>query len=131
MIKTPLQMVQEFAVTMGQPLDLKPSDDGFDDSEQLGYDLVLEEWEEFDDARYIEFYEEGPTTDTLKELADLVYVAYGYAARRGWDLDAVLVDVHRNNMLRCIWPDGSVHRNEQGKILKNPDYPKINLEKYV
>jgi predicted HAD superfamily Cof-like phosphohydrolase len=129
MIKTPLQMVREFAVTMGQPLDLTPGDDGFDDSEQLGYNLIYEEWEEFDEATRLEF--EGGPSATLKELADLVYVAYGYAARRGWDLDAVLVDLHRNNMMRCIWPDGSIHRNEQGKILKNPDYPKINLQKYV
>jgi predicted HAD superfamily Cof-like phosphohydrolase len=58
-------------------------------------------------------------------------VAYGYAARRGWDVDSALVDLHQNNMDRCVWPDGTIHRREDGKILKNPNHTKIDLQKYV
>ena len=123
---TPLQMVREFATTMGQPLD-QPSmfdEEAYDpELEGLRFGLISEEFQEFEDAPDKE--------NQLKELADIVYVAYGYAATYGIDLDAILVDVHINNMARCIWPDGTIHRSDEGKILKNPDHPKLSLEKYV
>ena len=39
----------------------------------------------------------GPQ-ELLKELADLVYVTYGYAATYGWDLDEAFRRVHASNM---------------------------------
>ena len=63
----------------------------------------------------------------LKELADLVYVCYGYANACGYDLDEAIRRVHENNVGRCIQPDGSIKRREDGKILKNKDYPKVDL----
>lgn len=32
---------------------------------------------------------------------------------------------------RCIQPDGTIQRRADGKILKNKDYPKVNLEDLV
>jgi predicted HAD superfamily Cof-like phosphohydrolase len=69
--------------------------------------------------------------EQLKELADLVYVIYGFANAKGWDLDEAVRRVHINNLGRCIQPDGSVQRRADGKILKNPDYPKVNLTDLV
>ena len=63
----------------------------------------------------------------LKELADLVYVCYGYANACGYDLDEAIRRVHENNVGRCVQPDGSIKRREDGKILKNEDYPKVDL----
>jgi predicted HAD superfamily Cof-like phosphohydrolase len=57
----------------------------------------------------------------------LVYVCYGYASTFGWNLDEALARVHQNNLGRCIQPDGSIQRRADGKILKNPDYPKVEL----
>ena len=123
---TPLQMVREFATTMGQPLD-QPCmyDEDYEDSELEGlrFGLIFEEFSEFEEAT--------DKQNLMKELADLVYVCYGYAATYGMDLDAILADTHRNNMERCIWPDGTIHRSDEGKILKNPDHPKLSLQKYV
>jgi predicted HAD superfamily Cof-like phosphohydrolase len=65
--------------------------------------------------------------DEPKFLADLVYVIYGYANSKGYDLDEALRRVHANNLGRCIQPDGSILRREDGKIIKNKDYPKVEL----
>jgi predicted HAD superfamily Cof-like phosphohydrolase len=83
--------------------------------------LIAEEYDEwskeFDDAH-----------NELKELSDLVYVCYGYAKAKGWNLDEAIRRVHRNNVGRCLQPDGTVKRREDGKILKNPNFPKVDLK---
>jgi predicted HAD superfamily Cof-like phosphohydrolase len=56
-----------------------------------------------------------------------VYVIYGYANARGWDLDEALYRVHSNNLGRMYQPDGSIKRREDGKIEKNDSYPKVDL----
>jgi len=66
-------------------------------------------------------------TNELKELSDLVYVIYGYANAKGWDLDEAIYRVHANNIGRCIQADGSIQRREDGKILRRKDYPKVEL----
>ena len=56
---------------------------------------------------------------------------YGYANTRGWDLDEAVRRVHDNNMGRMYQPDGTIKRREDGKIIKNKDYPKVKLEDLV
>lgn len=101
-------MVKEFAETTGQHPDAK-----------LYKKLIFEE--------FAEFLLEYDNHNKLKELSDLVYVCYGYANARGWNLDEAVRRVHKNNVGRCLQPDGTVKRREDGKILKNPDYPKVDL----
>lgn len=113
--KTPLQMVREYQKVSGQEPD-----------PELYLSLVEEEVSEWTEARILF----GPT-DELKELTDLVYVIYGYANARGWDLDQALLRVHDNNMGRMYQPDGTIQRREDGKVLKNEDYPKVNLSDLV
>lgn len=108
--------VQEFARVMGQKVNPK-----------LSAQLIEEEFLEWMD----EYHEGEDSVKELKELSDLVYVVYGYANSRGWDLDTAVVRVHNNNMARCIWPDGSIKRRADGKILKNPDAPKVKLDDLV
>lgn len=112
-------MVTEFAKVTGQ----KPDPD-------LYGDLIVEEFHEWWDE-FVCFYMNTPSTNELKELADLVYVIYGYANAKGWNLDEAIRRVHVNNVGRCVQPDGTVKRREDGKILKNKDYPKVNLEDLV
>lgn len=106
---TPMGMVQEFSKT----LDQKPDPD-------LYIQLIFEEFDEFGMTN-------RRTVDELKELADLVYVIYGYANSLDYDLDEALLRVHNNNLGRCIWPDGSIKRRPDGKILKNPAHPEVEL----
>lgn len=107
--QTTLEMVREFATTSGQtPCAF------------LYRNLIYEELREWEE-------EEKPTLE-LKELSDLVYVIYGYANARGWDLDEAIRRVHANNIGRMYQPDGTIKRREDGKILKNKDFPKVDLE---
>lgn len=111
--RSPSDMVKEFmSVTEQAP------------NPTLQMILIGEEYMEFLDS-------EDCTAEELKELADLVYVCYGFAAARGYDLDEALVRVHQNNVGRCIQPDGTVKRRADGKIMKNPDYPKVQLEDLI
>jgi predicted HAD superfamily Cof-like phosphohydrolase len=105
-------MVREFATVMGQ-----------EPNELMALDLVYEEWAEFREAEH--------PLDDLKELADLIYVLYGYANVMGYDLDEAVRRVHKNNIERCIQADGTVRRRQDGKILKRTDAPKVNLEDLV
>lgn len=126
---SPLEMVREFAEAMGQPLDKKVSlskdtsficDVDWITEEHLRYELVDEEFYEFKEARFDEGGE-TPSEEVLKELADLIYVAYGYAAYRGWDLDEAVRRVHQSNMSK-LGDDGKPIFREDGKVLKGPNY---------
>ena len=112
--KTPLDMVAEFCKVTGQ--SPTPS---------LYVKLIGEEFDEW--------AKEGmrKSEADLKELADIVYVLYGYALAMGYDLDEAVRRVHENNVGRCVQPDGTVKRRADGKIIKNKDYPKVNLSDLV
>ena len=77
------------------------------------------------------YYQDYSPANELKELSDLVYVIYGYAQSRGWDINEAVFRVHSNNMDRMFQDDGTLKRNEAGKILKNPNTPKVSLEDLV
>jgi predicted HAD superfamily Cof-like phosphohydrolase len=107
--KTVLEMVEEYRVTAGQEKDRYRAEG-----------LIFEEYDE-----WMEVGEPG--TEELKELSDLVYVIYGYANTMGWNLDEAVRRVHENNMGRMYQPDGTIKRREDGKIIKNPEYPAVEL----
>jgi predicted HAD superfamily Cof-like phosphohydrolase len=91
---------------------------------ELQANLITEEYLEFVGAFDAEF----KTLDTieenqlaqLKELADLVFVCYQFAAARGWNLDAAMNRVFESNMSKLV--DGKPLRREDGKVLKGPNY---------
>ena len=66
----------------------------------------------------------GRLAEIARELADVVYVAYGTAVAYGIDLDAVLAEVHRANMSK-LGPDGRpVVRDgkvQKGEHFRPPD----------
>lgn len=93
--------------------------------------LIVEEFKEFLEAEnqlLTGFVVNA--TDTLKELADLVYVCYQYAENLGWDLDEALNRVHRSNMSK-LGEDGEPIYREDGKVLKGPNYEPPNLSDLV
>ena len=93
--------------------------------------LIVEEFKEFLDAenQLIKGFVVN-ATDTLKELADLVYVCYQYAENLGWDLDEALYRVHQSNMSK-LGEDGNPIYREDGKVLKGPNYQPPNLSDLV
>ena len=122
-----MSMVKRFAKVMGQEPNPSLSESLIDEEyEEWSFESSLQSGEVA--KHYAQKYD--PVAE-LKELSDLVYVIYGYANVRGWDLDEAVRRVHENNIGRCIQPDGSIQRREDGKILRNPDYPKPDLSGLV
>jgi len=64
--------------------------------------------------------------EILKELADLVYVAYQFAATYGLDLDEAMERVYQSNMSK-LDDDGKPQYRSDGKVLKGPNYKKPDL----
>jgi hypothetical protein len=93
--------------------------------------LIVEEFKEFLEADGMLFRQgsEFPT-NCLKELADLVYVCYQYAANMGWNLDEAMHRVHLSNMSKLDEYGKPIYR-EDGKVLKGPRYSPPNLEDLV
>ena len=75
--------------------------------------LIDEEWSEFHEAYHL-----GTDEEELKELCDLVYVCYQYAANCGWDLDEAMDRVHKSNMSK-LGRNGKPIYREDGKVLKD------------
>ena len=78
--------------------------------------LIDEEWSEFHEA-----YHMKDECDQLKELADLVYVCYQFAASQEWDLDEAMRRVHESNMSKLDEYGKPIYRGD-GKVLKGPNY---------
>jgi len=123
-LKTPLEMVRQFAMIMDHPLDENWRFNR--ELEDLRYRLVAEEFGEFSD----ESDAGNHPAAMLSELADLVYVAYGYAATFGWDLDEAVRRIHAANMSK-LGPDGKPLYRPDGKVLKGPNYKKADLSDLV
>ena len=78
--------------------------------------LILEETDELKEAG-----ESGDLPHAIKELCDLLYVVLGTANAYGIDIEPFFAEVHRSNMTK-VWPDGNIHKNQYGKVLKPPTY---------
>tara|TARA_R100001463_G_scaffold18075_1_gene45477 strand:- start:19780 stop:20247 length:468 start_codon:yes stop_codon:yes gene_type:complete len=113
-----LEQAKEFRTVNDQPI-------GTGEKLSLQRSLISEEYREF--LNSID-YQEGDE-NKLKELSDLVYVCYQYAAAAGWDLNEALDRVHISNMSKAT--DGKILKNEHGKVLKGPNYKPPNLKDLV
>ena len=93
--------------------------------------LIVEEFKEFlDSENQLIMGLTVNSAECLKELADLVYVCYQYAANLGWDLDEALDRVHKSNLSK-LGEDGNPIYREDGKVLKGPNYQPPNLTDLV
>lgn len=83
---------------------------------------------------YPEEYTEEDKTNAkrqlAKELADLLYVVYGTADELCIPLEDVFQRIHEANMTK-LWPDGQVHYNEYGKIIKPSTYTVANVDDLI
>jgi predicted HAD superfamily Cof-like phosphohydrolase len=115
--KTPADMVSEYAEVSQQ-----------EGTEVLYRELIEEEYSELEDEMlYMKLGEGDIPENELKEMADLIYVLYGYARVKGYNLDKAVERVHENNMGRMYQPDGTILRRDDGKVMKNKDFPKVDL----
>ena len=96
---------------------------------QMQQRLIAEEFEEFMESHHEaneHIQNKRAREACLKELADLVYVAYQYAATAGWDLDDALTRVHISNLSK-LDDDMRPIKREDGKVIKGPNYKKPSL----
>ena len=93
--------------------------------------LITEEFKEFLDAEGM-LFRSNPQypQNCLKELADLVYVCYQYAANMNWDLDEAMHRVHESNMSK-LDADGKPIYRDDGKVLKGPNYQPPDLSDLI
>jgi len=116
--------VKVFMETFGQEVKSKAS---FPDQkiQNLRYDLIKEELEELKDAL---------NQKNLKEIADaltdILYVTYGAGHAFGIDLDKCFAEVQNSNMSK-LDENGKPIYNENGKVMKGPNYFKPNLQKFI
>lgn len=119
-----MKEARTFRVLMGQPVDqFSPS------SACLQSRLIQEEYKEFIDAHCVaadQLTNKRAREHALKELADLCYVAYQYAAAAGWDLDEALTRVHESNLSK-LDDDLKPIKRADGKVMKGPNYKPANL----
>ena len=116
--------VKLFMEKFGQMVRTQPN---FPDKKtmELRLDLIKEELSEL---------EEAMKTKNLKEVADaltdILYVTYGAGYAYGIDLDQCFKEVQRANMSK-LGEDGKPIYNDQGKVMKGPNYTKPDLSKFV
>ena len=116
--------VKLFMEKFGQMVRTQPN---FPDKKtmELRLDLIKEELSELEDAM---------KTKNLKEVADaltdILYVTYGAGYAYGVDLDECFKEVQRANMSK-LGEDGKPIYNDQGKVMKGPNYTKPDLSKFV
>ena len=117
-----LQQAITFRQAMDQPLNTPD-----ENVHELQFKLIIEEYNELRDEFECEL--DGEEVDQLKELADLVFVCYQYAAARGWDLDTAMRRVFESNMSKLV--DGKPLRRADGKVMKGPNYQPPILDDLV
>lgn len=91
---------------------------------KMQLELVDEEHAEFQEAALQVFADpenNNRREELVKELCDLVFVCYQFAATYDIDLDTAMKRVFESNMSK-LDTDGSVIRRQDGKVLKGPAY---------
>ena len=127
-----LEEARSFRETFGQEMLPNISHYGFIKKKlwSMQLDLVREEASEFlvaADEVYADPENNKRRSELLKELADLTFVCYQFAAAYGLDLDAALRRVYESNMSK-LDEDGKVIYRADGKVLKGPNYEPPNLD---
>ena len=121
---TNFQKVKIFMETFGQEVKSKPSLSS-EKINELRFNLIKEELDEFKQA-----LENNDLLEAADALTDILYVAYGAGHAFGIDLDACFNEVQNSNMSK-LGNDGKPIYNDQGKVMKGPNYYKPDLSKFI
>ena len=92
---------------------------------QLRYELIKEELEELNQA-----IKDRDMKEVADALTDILYVTYGAGHAFGVDLDKCFDEVQNSNMSK-LGSDGKPIYNENGKVMKGPNYFKPDLNKFL
>ena len=121
---TNFEKVKLFMKTYGQEVKDKA---GLSDAmtNKLRIDLIEEELEELKDA-----INKKDLKETIDALTDILYVTYGAGHAFGVNLDRCFEEVQNSNMSK-LGKDGKPIYNENGKVMKGPNYFKPNLNQFL
>ena len=121
---TNFQKVGLFMKTFGQEVKTKPSLSS-EKINSLRINLIEEELKEFKEA-----IKNKDLKEAIDALTDILYVTYGAGHAFGVNLDECFDEVQRSNMSK-LNEDGKPIYNEDGKVMKGPNYFKPNLSKFI
>ena len=121
---TNFQKVKIFMQTFDQEVKLKPSF-STEKINELRYNLIKEELEELKQAML-----NKDLLEVADALTDILYVTYGAGHAFGIDLDSCFEEVQSSNMSK-LGEDGKPIYNENGKVMKGPNYFKPDLSKFI
>ena len=116
--------VGTFMKTFGQEVKNKPSF-STDKINKLRLDLIKEELEELTEAM-----KNKDLLEVADALTDILYVTYGAGHAFGINLDKCFNEVQNSNMSK-LDSDGKPIYNDDGKVMKGPNYFKPDLSKFV
>ena len=116
--------VKNFMLKFGQEVK---TDASFPDEKitKLRYGLIKEELSELDQA-----IKEKNIVEVADALTDILYVTYGAGHAFGINLDKCFEEVQNSNMSK-LGENGKPIYNENGKVMKGPNYFKPNLKKFL
>ncbi len=118
------ESVKIFMQTFGQEVKNKPEYPN-EKIVKLRYDLIDEELKELKEA-----IEKKSMKDVADALTDILYVTYGAGHAFGIDLDKCFTEVQNSNMSK-LGKDGKPIYNEQGKVMKGPNFFEPDLGKLL
>ena len=121
---TNFDKVGTFMKTFGQEVKTKPSF-STDKINELRLELIKEELMELTEAM-----KNKDLLEVADALTDILYVTYGAGHAFGIDLDKCFDEVQNSNMSK-LDENGKPIYNENGKVMKGPNYFKPDLSKFV
>ena len=121
---TNFESVKKFMETFGQEIREKAA---FPNAKitSLRYDLIKEELEELKEA-----IDNRDIKEVADALTDILYVTYGAGHAFGINLDKCFEEVQNSNMSK-LGLDGKPIYNDNGKVMKGPNYFKPDLSKLI
>ena len=121
---TNFEKVGNFMKTFGQEVKTKPSLNNAKIN-NLRLSLIKEELEELTDAM-----KNKDLVEVADALTDILYVTYGAGHAFGINLDRCFDEVQKSNMSK-LGEDSKPIYNDNGKIMKGPNYFKPDLSKFI
>ena len=122
-MKKRLAAVHEFHTAFGLGIKEKPIADLGKAKNQLRFELMREENEE-----YLEAANNNDLTEVADALGDMLYILCGTILEHGMQhkIEEVFDEIQRSNMSK-LGADGKPIYREDGKVLKGPSYFKPNI----
>ena len=121
---TNFEKVRKFMETFGQEIKEKAQ---FPNEKitSLRHDLIKEELDELKEAM-----DNNDIKEVADALTDILYVTYGAGHAFGINLDKCFEEVQNSNMSK-LSSDGKPIYNDNGKVMKGPNYFKPDLTKFI